>query len=107
MKVSNCVPRKIYRKKILKMAKGFVGRSKNCFGLAQKPVLNKLQYEFRDRARRKRMMKSLWIQRINAGARLLGLTYSKLRHLLNTKNIVLNCKMLADLAVNNLLSSLL
>lgn len=107
MKVSVSVPRHKYRKKILKLAKGFFGRKKNCYNLAQSAVSNKLIYEYRDRKRRKRLMKSLWIQRINAGARQLNMSYSKFRHVLKEKNINLNTKMLADLAANNLLSTLI
>lgn len=107
MKVSSSVPRHKYRKKILKMAKGFYGRKKNCYNITQSAVMNKLIYEYRDRKRRKRQMKSLWIQRINAGARQLGMNYSNFRYVLKQKGINLNSKILADLSANNLLSTLL
>jgi len=88
-------------KKIIKMAKGFRGRAKNCFRIAIEKVEKALQYAYRDRRTRKRDMRSLWIQRINAASRPHGLTYSQLIHGLGVANISVDRKILADMAVNN------
>lgn len=86
------------RKKILKMAKGFRGRSKNCIRVAKQSVEKSLQYAYRDRRNRKRDFRALWIQRINAGARLHGLTYSQLIHGLKLAGVELDRKSLSELA---------
>jgi large subunit ribosomal protein L20 len=88
-------------KKIIKLAKGFRGRAKNCFRIAIEKVEKALQYAYRDRRTRKRDLRSLWIQRINAAARHHGLTYSQLIHALAVANISVDRKILADMAVNN------
>lgn len=88
-------------KKILKMAKGYRGRAKSCFRIAIEKVEKGLQYAYRDRRNRKRDFRALWIQRINAAARLSGLTYSQLIGGLNKASIEIDRKMLAELAVNN------
>lgn len=86
-------------KKVLKLAKGFRGRAKNCFRVAIEKVEKALRYAYRDRRARKRDFRALWIQRINAAARLNGLVYSQLINGLNLANIELDRKVLADLAV--------
>ena len=88
-------------KKVLKLAKGFRGRAKNCFRIAVEKVEKALQYAYRDRKVRKRDMRSLWIQRINASVREHGLTYSTFMNGLKKSNIDIDRKMLADLAVKN------
>lgn len=88
-------------KKILKLAKGFRGRAKNCFRIAVEKVEKALQYAYRDRKVRKRDMRSLWIQRINASVREHGLTYSVFMNGLKKSNIDIDRKILADLAAQN------
>src|SRR6202142_3900431 len=85
-------------KKILKMAKGYRGRSNNCYRIAIEKVEKGLQYAYRDRRAKKRNFRGLWIQRINAGAREQGLTYSQLINGLKLAGIELDRKVLADLA---------
>lgn len=87
-------------KKIIKMAKGHRGRRKNCFRTAVQSVEKALQYAYRDRRTRKRDFRSLWIQRINAAARLSGVTYSRFMDGLKKANIDLDRKVLADIAVH-------
>lgn len=88
------------RKKVLKQAKGFRGRSKNCFRIAIERLEKSFQYAYRDRRNRKRQMRALWIQRINAAVRLHGLTYSQFINGLNKASIEMDRKVLADLAVH-------
>lgn len=88
-------------KKILKLAKGFRGRAKNCFRIAVEKVEKALQYAYRDRKTRKRDMRSLWIQRINASVREHGLTYSTFMNGLKKSNVDIDRKILADLAAQN------
>ena len=97
----NTVASKARRKKILKAAKGYFGRRKNVFTVAKNAVEKALQYSYRDRKTKKREFRKLWIQRINAGAREHGLTYSQLIGGLKKANIELNRKALADLAMNH------
>ncbi len=87
-------------KKVLKQAKGFSGRRKNTFRTAIQAVEKSLQYAYRDRRRKKRSFRALWIQRINAAARQCGLTYGNFMHGLKLAEIDLDRKVLADLAVN-------
>jgi large subunit ribosomal protein L20 len=86
-------------KKILKLAKGYRGRSKSCYRIALQRVEKALQYAYRDRRNRKRDFRGLWIQRINAGAREHGLTYSRFINGLAKAGIEIDRKVLADLAV--------
>ena len=86
-------------KKVLAQAKGYRGRNRTAFRVAKEKVEKGLQYAYRDRRNRKRNFRSLWIQRINAGARLNGLTYSRLMNGLNRAGIELDRKVLAELAV--------
>lgn len=89
------------RKKIITLAKGYRGRSKNCFSIAIERVEKALRYAYRDRRNRKRQFRALWIQRINAGVREHGLTYSQFINAINKANIAIDRKSLAELAVNN------
>ena len=88
-------------KKILGMAKGYTGRNKNVFRVAVEKVEKGLQYAYRDRRAKKRSFRALWIQRINAAARLEGMSYSRLMGALHAAGIEINRKVLADLAVNH------
>ena len=97
----NSVASRRRRKKILKSAKGYFGARSNVYTVAKNAVEKGLQYAYRDRKNKKREFRKLWIARINAGARLNGTTYSKLTHGLAEKNIQLNRKVLADLAMNH------
>uniref|UniRef100_A0A061S929 50S ribosomal protein L20 n=1 Tax=Tetraselmis sp. GSL018 TaxID=582737 RepID=A0A061S929_9CHLO len=85
--------------KILKLAKGFRGRAKNCIRIAFPRVQKALQYATRDRKLKKRDMRSLWITRINAGAREHGLRYGEFMHGLQEDNIRINRKVLSELAM--------
>ena len=97
----NAVASRRRRKKILKLAKGYYGSRSKVYTIAKNTVETGLQYAYRDRKTKKREFRALWIQRINAGARQQGLSYSVLIGKLNAKNIGLNRKVLADLALNN------
>ena len=88
-------------KKILKMAKGYRMTRHFLFRRANETILKALWYSYRDRRVRRRNLRKLWIARINAAARQNGITYSRLVHDLKTANIILNRKMLADLAVRD------
>jgi large subunit ribosomal protein L20 len=98
-RVKRGVTKKARHKKILKMAKGFRGRAKNCFRVAIQKVEKALRYSYRDRKVRKRDFRALWIQRINAAVREHGLIYSRFISGLKAANIDLDRKVLADLAV--------
>ena len=97
----NSVSAKNRRKKILKQAKGYWGRRKNVFTVAKNAVEKALLYSYRDRKAKKRVFRSLWIQRINAGCREHGISYSKFISLLNKSDIQLNRKTLSNMAMNN------
>jgi large subunit ribosomal protein L20 len=99
-RVSRGTTAKARHKKILKMAKGYRGRAKSCFRVAIERVEKGLQYAYRDRRNKKRTFRALWIQRINAGARLHGLTYSQMMHGLLLANVELDRKILSDLAIS-------
>ena len=88
-------------KKVFKAVKGQFGRRKNTIRIARQAMEKALQYAYRDRRNKKREFRSLWIQRINAGVRSEGLTYSKFMSGLNKSNIKLDRKVLADIAYNN------
>ena len=94
----NAVASRARRKKTLKLAKGYYGARKNVWTVAKNAVEKGLLYAYRDRKVKKREFRALWIQRINAGARQEGLTYSQLMGRLNAKNSPLNRRVLADLA---------
>ena len=87
-------------KKIIKMAKGYRGRSKNCFRIAVQRVEKALLYAYRDRRNKKREFRGLWIQRINAAVRELGLTYSVFMNGVIKSGITIDRKAMAELAVN-------
>lgn len=89
------------RKKIIKLAKGYRGPKHIQFKVAKQQVWKSWQYAYRDRKATKRNFRRLWIARINAAARMNGMSYSKLMHGLKAANIEINRKMLADLAVND------
>ncbi len=97
----NVVASRRRRRKILDQAKGYWGKRKNVYTIAKNAVEKGLQYQYRDRKVRKREFRKLWIIRINAAARLNGTTYARLMHALKEKNIELNRKMLADIAVHD------
>lgn len=89
------------QQKILKMAKGYSGRKKNCYRIAKQTVDKALQYAYRDRKARKRNFRALWIQRINAAAREYGMTYSSFMNGVSKAGVEVDRKVLADLAVHN------
>lgn len=88
-------------KKVVKAAKGYRGRNKNVYSVAKEKVEKGLQYAYRDRRNRKRNFRALWIQRINAGAREHGLTYSQFMNGVNKAGIELDRKVLADMAATD------
>lgn len=97
----NSVASKQRRKKVLKQAKGYWGRRKNVYTVAKNAVEKGLTYSYADRKQKKRNFRALWIERINAGAREHGMSYSELMGKLNKKGVELNRKVLADLAMNH------
>ena len=97
----NPVASRAKRKRILKLTRGYYGARKNVWTVAKNTWEKGLTYAFRDRRTKKRNFRALWIQRINAAARLEGLSYSQLMGALHKAGIEINRKVLADLAVNN------
>ncbi|HLT80381.1 MAG TPA: 50S ribosomal protein L20 [Cyclobacteriaceae bacterium] len=97
----NNVASRARRKRVLKQAKGYFGRRKNVWTVAKNAVEKGLVYAYRDRKQRKREFRALWVQRINAGAREHGLSYSVLMGKLRQAGVDLNRKVLADLAMND------
>ncbi len=97
--VKRGVTKRARHKKVLKMAKGYRGRAKNCFRVAIEKVEKAMQYSYRDRKVRKRDFRALWIQRINAAVREQGMIYSTFINGLKLAKIDLDRKVLADLAV--------
>lgn len=97
----NSVAARQRRKRILKVTKGYFGARKNVWTVAKNAYEKGLTYAYRDRKRKKGHFRALWIQRINAAARLEGLSYSKLMGLIHKADIEINRKVLADLAMNN------
>ena len=97
----NHVASRAKRKKILKLTRGYFGARKNVWTVAKNSWEKGLTYAYRDRKNKKRNFRALWIQRINAAARLEDLSYSKLMGMLHKAGIEINRKVLADLAVNN------
>ena len=89
------------RKKVLKLAKGYYGSKHTLFKTAKQQVMKTYMYAYRDRRQTKRNFRRLWITRINAAARMNGLSYSQMMHGLKLAGIEMNRKMLADLAVND------
>jgi len=99
-RVSSGPARHARKKKIISQAKGYYGRRKNTFRVANQAVEKAGQYAYRDRRAKKRVFRSLWIQRINAAARLNELTYARFMDGLNKAGIELDRKVLADIAVH-------
>ena len=97
----NHVASRARRKKILALTKGYWGARGNVWTIAKNTLEKGLTYAYRDRKNKKRTMRSLWIQRINAGVRQYGMSYSEFIGKVNAKNINLNRKVLADLAMNH------
>ena len=100
-RATNAVASRRRRKKIIKLARGFWGRRNRLFRTAQEAVNRSLAYAYRDRRQRRRDFRRLWITRINAAARLNGLTYGKLIHGMKLANIEIDRKALAELAIND------
>lgn len=97
----NSVASRARRKRVLKLAKGYWGRRKNVWTVSKNAVEKGLVYAYRDRKAKKREFRKLWIQRINAGAREHGLSYSQFMGKVGKSGIELNRKVLADLAMNH------
>ena len=100
-RVKRGVTARARHKKILKLAKGYRGRRKNVFRIAKQAVMKAGHYAYRDRRTRKRVFRALWIARINAAARSLGITYSKFMAGMRKASIEIDRKMLAELAVKD------
>ena len=97
----NSVASRARRKKVFKQAKGYFGRRKNVWTVAKNAVDKAMLYAYRDRKTKKRNFRALWITRINAGARIHGMSYSQFMGKVKANNIQLNRKVLADLAANS------
>ena len=100
-RATNAVARKRRKKKVLDQAKGYWGRKRSSYRMANEQVMRSGNYAYRDRRVRKREMRRLWIVRINAAARREGMTYSQLVHGLSEAGVEVNRKMLADIAVRD------
>ena len=96
----NAVASKARKDKLLKAAKGYFGRRKNVHTVAKNAIEKGMQYAYRDRKNKKRNFRALWIQRINAGTRLYGMSYSQFMGKVHAQGIEINRKVLADLAMN-------
>ena len=101
-RVKRGVTARARHKKILALAKGYRGRRKNVYRVAKQAVIKALQYAYIGRKQRKRQFRSLWIVRINAGARMYGLSYSRLMNGLKKASINVDRKVLADLAIHDI-----
>ena len=100
-RVTKSVTAKAKHKKVLIATKGHYGARSRLYKTAKQSNIKSLQYAFRDRKNKKRSFRSLWIARINAGSRDVGVSYSKLMNALNQKNILLDRKVLSDIAIND------
>ena len=100
-RVTKSLTAKSKHKKVLKSTRGHYGARSRLFKTAKQSNIKSLQYAFRDRKNRKRTIRSLWISRINAGARELGVSYSKLISGLSDKSIIINRKILSEIAVSD------
>lgn len=100
-RVKGAVRTRARRKKIIKLAKGYYGRKSTNFRVANQAVMKSLVYAYRDRRQKKRDFRKLWIARINAAARMNGLSYSKFMNALKKNGININRKMLAEMAVTD------
>ena len=100
-RANSSIPRHRRHRKIVKQARGYYGARSRNFRTAKDVVLKALRYSYRDRRQRKRQFRRLWIARINAAARQHGMSYSQFMHALKEKNIGLNRKILADMAISD------
>ena len=100
-RVTKSLTAKAKHKKVLRQTKGHYGARSRLYKTAKQSNIKSLQYAFRDRKNRKRIIRSLWISRINAGARELGVSYSKLISGLSDKSIIINRKILSEIAVSD------
>ena len=100
-RVKRGVPAHKRHKRLLQMAEGHRGTRRNLYRPAHESVMRSMAYMYRDRRNRKRDMRRLWITRINAAARMYGVSYSKLMHAIHTANINVDRKILAEMAVND------
>ena len=100
-RASSSIPRHRRHRKIVKQARGYYGARSRNFRTAKDAVIKALRYSYRDRRQRKRQFRRLWIARINAAARQHGMSYSQFMHSLRERNIELNRKVLADMAVRD------
>ena len=100
-RVKSGVVTRARHKKVVKLAKGYFGKKSKLFKVANQAVMKSLAYAYRDRKARKRDFRKLWITRINAAARINGMSYSKFMNGLKLANIDLNRKILADMAIND------
>ena len=100
-RVTKSLTAKSKHKKVLKRTRGHYGARSRLFKTAKQSNIKSLQYAFRDRKNRKRSIRSLWISRINAGAREFGVSYSKLISGLSDKSIIINRKILSEIAVSD------
>lgn len=100
-RVKRSIRARARHRKILKLAKGYFGHKSKLFKVANQQVMKSLSYAYRDRKAKKRDFRKLWIVRINAAARLNGLSYSRFMNGLSKANIMLDRKVLADIAVND------
>ena len=101
-RVKRGVTARAKHKKIIALAKGYKGRRKNVFRVAKQAVIKAGQYAYRDRRQRKRQFRALWIARINAASRECGLSYSRMINGLNKAGVLVDRKMLADIAVHDM-----
>ena len=101
MRIKGAVKTRARRKKILKLAKGYRGAKSKLFKTANQAVMKSLSYAYRDRKAKKREFRQLWIARINAAARMNGISYSKFMNGLKKNNININRKMLSEIAISD------
>jgi large subunit ribosomal protein L20 len=101
MRVKTGVSRHAKHKKMLKAAKGYLGRRRSVFKLAKQAVIKAGRYSYRDRRVKKREMRALWIIKMNAALRALGISYSQFIDKANKNNMTINRKILSDIAMNN------
>ena len=100
-RVTKSVTAKAKHKKVLSATKGHYGARSRLFRTAKQSNIKSLQYAFRDRKNRKRALRALWISRINAASRVLGVSYSKLINGMSTNNIIIDRKILSDIAIHD------
>jgi large subunit ribosomal protein L20 len=100
-RVTKSVTAKAKHKKVLSATKGHYGARSRLFRTAKQSNIKSLQYAFRDRKNRKRVFRALWISRINAASRALGISYSKLINGMTTNNIIIDRKILSDIAIHD------